>query len=398
MPTVQFGLDALATSRVSSLKGVRAGILCHQATVDAKLRHIVPLLLNQNVQITALFAPEHGLWGTAQDQVPIASDVQRPTSDPGRRTSDEVVIHSLYGDHRVPSAEQLANIDVLICDLQDVGSRYYTFVWTMALAMQACAKAGKKFIVLDRPNPIGGDLIEGPILDLNFASFVGLYPVPVRHGLTSGELALWLNERFEIKAELEVIPMRGWKRSMFFDQTGLPWVLPSPNMPTLETAIVYPGGCLIEGTNLSEGRGTTRPFEMVGAPFIDGDRLAAVLNGEKLPGVLFRACRFEPTFHKFKEQLCGGVQVHVTDRTRFKSFLTYLLLIQRTRELFPKGFAWREPPYEYETEKLPFDILCGTDAIRKVIENELPLRPLEKDWARDTAQFRAERKDFLLYN
>jgi uncharacterized protein YbbC (DUF1343 family) len=264
--------------------------------------------------------------------------------------------------------------------------------------MQACAKAGKQFIVLDRPNPLNGKTLEGPVLDPAFASFVGLYPVPVRHGLTIGEMSLWLNGVFPIEANLEVIPMTGWKRSMSFDATGLPWVLPSPNMPTLDTAWVYPGGCLIEGTNLSEGRGTTRPFELVGAPYIQPEQLSDVLRKEKLPGVIFRPCRFEPTFHKFQGESCGGVQIHVTDRKAFKSFLTTLTLIQRVRGLYPQSFQWRQPPYEYEKEKLPFDILCGTDVVRQTIESGKSLLPLERSWRSSLQAFERQRREFLLYN
>ncbi len=387
MLRVQSGLDVFLRRSGPRLQGKRVGVLCHQASVTSSLGHIVPLLLDQRVQITTLFAPEHGLWGTAQDQIPISDE--RLSALP---------VQSLYGDHRAPSLTQLAQIDVMVCDLQDVGSRYYTFVWTMALAMQVCAKAGKPFIVLDRPNPIGGEVLEGPLLDMNFASYVGLYPTPVRHGLTLGEMALWLNARFEIAAELEVVPMKGWKRRMYFEDTGLPWVLPSPNMPTVDTAVVYPGGCLLEGTALSEGRGTTRPFELFGAPYIDGDRLAEKMNAKKLPGVLFRAARFEPTFHKFEKQLCGGLQVHVTDRKRFKPFLSYAAAIQQIRLLYPDHFAWRNPPYEYELEKWPIDILCGTDTVRKAVETTRPITLLEKEWAHGAAAFQDERRNFLLYN
>ncbi len=268
----------------------------------------------------------------------------------------------------------------------------------MALAMQGCAKFAKKFIVLDRPNPLNGQTLEGPVLDMNFASFVGLYPVPVRHGLTVGELALWLNERFQMGADLEVVAMKGWKRRMYFEETGLPWVLPSPNMPTVDTAVVYPGACLIEGTNLSEGRGTTHPFEMIGAPFINPDQLAGLLNRDKLPGAAFRACRFEPTFHKFKEEPCGGIQIHVKDRGTFEPFLTSLAVIQRAFDLYHTQFSWRQPPYEYETEKLPFDILCGTDRIRKTIEAGLSVTTLRKSWKSEADLFSRERKPFLLYN
>jgi uncharacterized protein YbbC (DUF1343 family) len=386
---VKSGLDILIEKGARSLKGARVGLVCHQASVDSQLRHAVSLLQSKNVQLTALFAPEHGLWGTAQDQVEVEGEKDSAISIP---------IFSLYGNHRHPSPESLRDIDVLVCDLQDVGSRYYTFIWTMALAMQACAKYGKKFVVLDRPNPINGVTLEGPVLDPTFASFVGLYPVPVRHGMTIGEIALWLNESFSIGADLEVISMAGWKRSMSFEDTGLPWVLPSPNMPTLETAWVYPGGCLIEGTQLSEGRGTTRPFELLGAPYIQPETLADAVNTAGLPGVVFRACRFEPTFHKYQGQSCGGVQVHVTDRKRFKPFFSYLVLIQFIRELYPKEFGWRPPPYEYETEKLPFDILCGTDQIRQSMERADSLRPLEQAWQEDLKAFARQRQPFLLYN
>jgi len=389
MGRVHSGLDVLLSGDLRRLKKSRVGILIHQASVDSRTRHIISLLHGRQVHITALFGPEHGLWGSAQDQIPVDSITDSVLNVP---------IFSLYGDHRAPSPESIAMIDVLICDLQDVGSRYYTFVWTMALAMQACAKAGKKFIVIDRPNPINGETMEGPLLDLQYASFVGLYPVPVRHGLTMGEMALWLNERFSLGADLDVIRMKGWKRRMYFEETGLPWVLPSPNMPTVDTAVVYPGGCLIEGTNLSEGRGTTRPFEMVGAPYVNADQLAGLLNRDKLPGVTFRACHFEPTFHKFKEVACGGVQIHVKDRRLFDSFLTTLRLIQCCWDLYGGSFAWRPPPYEYETEKLPFDILCGSDVIRRTIESGRPVTTLQKSWAADLALFARERKPFLLYN
>jgi uncharacterized protein YbbC (DUF1343 family) len=387
MATVRTGLEILIEKRLLSLKGERVGLLCHQASVNRHTRHAVDLLLQNDVQLTTLYAPEHGLWGTAQDQVPIS-----------QAKSGSFQVHSLYGDQRYPSEESLRNVDVMLCDLQDVGSRYYTFIWTMALAMQVCARFQRKFFVLDRPNPIDGITMEGPVLDPNFASFVGLYPVPVRHGMTIGEIALWLNERFQIGANLEVVRMQGWKRAMPFEKTGLPWVLPSPNMPTLDTAWVYPGGCLLEGTQLSEGRGTTRPFELFGAPYINPDKLAEILNKEKLPGVLFRACRFEPTFHKYQGQLCGGLQVHVTDRVSFKSFLTYLIVIQRIRELYPNDFAWRNPPYEYELEKWPFDILCGTDRIRVTIERGQRLQSLENTWKAQIAAFRKDRAPFLLYN
>ncbi len=387
MQKVLTGLDVLLQKHLTDLRKTRVGLLCHQASVDVKLRHIFPLLKHHGIPVTTLFAPEHGLWGTAQDQIAIATTKQ-----------ERIPVHSLYGDRRAPTEELLSNIDAMVCDLQDVGSRYYTFIWTMALAMQACAKFGKKFIVLDRPNPINGVTLEGPVLDPHFASFVGLYPVPVRHGMTIGEIALWINEGLGVGADLRVIPMKGWKRSMYFEETGLPWVLPSPNMPTVETAVVYPGTCLVEGTQLSEGRGTTHPFEMLGAPYIDPDALHVALQAMNLPGVLFRACRFEPTFHKYWGESCGGIQLHVTDRKRFKPFLVMLQVLQTIRELYPNQFVWRPPPYEYETEKFPFDILCGTDQIRKIMESGRAVTELETRWQTSCTGFAQERKPFLLYN
>ncbi len=397
MRPVKSGLDVLESKRFASLRGARIGVISHQASVNARLIHVIDLLRQYKMNVVALFAPEHGLWGTAQDQVEIAA---APLSMGAQKASPgpETPVFSLYGERRVPTEEHLRDVDILLCDLQDVGSRYYTFIWTMALAMQACAKYGKKFVVIDRPNPIGGLAMEGPVLDLNFASFVGLYALPVRHGMTTGEVARWVNATYRIGAELEVVAMEGWRRRMLFDETGLPWVLPSPNMPSLETALVYPGGCLIEGTNLSEGRGTTRPFELLGAPFIIPEELWSRLNAQRLPGVLFRPCRFEPTFHKFQGQVCGGVQLHVTDRRTFKGFLTTLVLIQQVFKLYPQQFAWRDPPYEYEKEKWPFDILCGQDRIRKTIEGGRPVQRLERFWRQDIARFHHQRKPFLLYN
>jgi len=389
MSTVLSGLDVLLQKSPRFLRDARIGVIGHQASVDSRLRHIIDLLRERKASLTAIFAPEHGLWGTAQDQIPITTQ---------KESTSQLPIYSLYGDQRVPTQEQLAHVDVLICDLQDVGSRYYTFIWTMALALQACARHGKKFVILDRPNPIDGRTLEGPVLDLNYASFVGLYALPVRHGMTIGEIGQWINATYQIGADLEVIPLQGWKRSMEFAATGLPWVPPSPNMPTLDTALIYPGGCLIEGTNLSEGRGTTRPFEWVGAPYLSGDAVARLMNSEKLPGVHFRACYFEPTFHKFQGNLCGGVQMHITDRATIKPFFTVLSLIKRIFEEYSTSFAWRDPPYEYEKEKRPFDILCGTDTIRKAIETSQKLSTLEKDWKDGLASFARERKPFLLYN
>jgi uncharacterized protein YbbC (DUF1343 family) len=284
-----------------------------------------------------------------------------------------------------------------VFDVQDVGSRYYTFVYTMLHAMEACALHGRRLIVLDRPNPLDGATVDGNVLDPAFTSFVGLHPLAARHGMTVGELALLFRKERALDLDLKVVRMRGWRRDMAFEDTRLPWVMPSPNMPTPETARVYPGACLVEGTNLSEGRGTTRPFELVGAPWLDPWKLARALEAERLPGAAFRPAFFTPTFQKHAGRLCGGVQVHVTDRRRFSAWLTYLLLIVHARAQNERRFLWRDPPYEYEHIKRPIDILCGTDRIRLAIEGGTPLRRLRGGWQEDAKRFRRRRQEFLLY-
>jgi uncharacterized protein YbbC (DUF1343 family) len=291
----------------------------------------------------------------------------------------------------------LRGLDVLVIDLQDVGTRVYTFIYTMANCMRAAARHGVKVVVCDRPNPIGGDEVEGPTLREPWTSFVGQFPIPLRHGMTIAELARLFNEAFGLGAALEVVPLEGWRRSMYHDETGLPWVITSPNIPTLDTAIVYPGAVLFEGTTLSEGRGTTRPFELIGAPWIDGDRLAAALNRRGLPGVHFRPVFFEPTFQKHARQTCGGCQLHVTDRRAFEPVRTAVELIAEFRRQDPSRFAWREPPYEYEHDKQQIDILYGSDRLRATIDSGLDLTPLFAVWESDEEAFRARRREYLLY-
>ena len=389
VPPVQPGLDVLLHHRLRLLRGRRFGLLAHQASVDSKLQHAADLLRDvRGARLSAIFAPEHGLWGAAQDLVHI-----RATRDPltGLRVA------SLYGERREPAPSMLRGLDLLVIDLQDVGARYYTFQWTMALAMRACARAGVPALVLDRPNPLGGDLVEGNIPDPRFASFVGLYPLPARPGLTLGEVARYLRQAHGLGGSLDVVSMRGWRRSMSWEDTGLPWVPPSPNMPTPDTARVYPGGCLIEGTNLSEGRGTTRPFEWVGAPWLDAHDYAGALARERLPGVVCRPARFRPTFQKWAGQVCDGVQLHVTDPRRFRPFLTGLALIAVARRLAPRTFRWRRPPYEFERRRLPIDILLGTDRVRRAIERGQPLGAIERSWQDDLARWRRRRAAALLY-
>jgi uncharacterized protein YbbC (DUF1343 family) len=357
--------------------------------VDARLRHAVDLLGDvRGARLTALFAPEHGLWGAAQDLVPIAA-----ARDP--RSGLRVV--SLYGDRREPTPAMLRGLDLLVIDLQDVGARYYTYQWTMALAVRACARAGVRVLVLDRPNPLRGDVVEGNVPDPAFASFVGLYPLPARPGLTLGEVARYLQRAHGLGGMVDVVAMRGWRRAMWWEDTGLPWVPPSPNMPTTDTALVYPGGCLIEGTNLSEGRGTTRPFEWVGAPWLDAHAYADALTAERLPGVAFRPARFRPTFQKWAGQVCDGVQLHVTDQARFKPFLTGLALVALARRSAPRAFRWRRPPYEFESRRLPIDILLGTDRIRRALAGGHSLGAIERSWQDDLARWRRRRAAVLLY-
>ncbi|MFI5184968.1 MAG: exo-beta-N-acetylmuramidase NamZ domain-containing protein, partial [Vicinamibacteria bacterium] len=298
---------------------------------------------------------------------------------------------------RVPTAQMVAGLDALVFDLQDVGSRYYTFIYTMLYALTACAEHGLRFVVLDRPNPLGGTEVDGNVLRQEYRSFVGLHPLAARHGMTVGELALLFRDELGISADVTVVRMRGWRRSMAFEETRLPWIAPSPNMPTVDTAFVYPGGCLVEGTNLSEGRGTTRPFELIGAPWLDAWRLARDLEKERLPGVRFRPAFFTPTFQKHAGRLCAGVQVHVTERRRFRAFLTYLLVISHARRQDAARFAWRDPPYEYEYVKRPIDVLTGTDAVRLAIESGVSPRRLLPGWEVELRAFRRRRARHLLY-
>jgi uncharacterized protein YbbC (DUF1343 family) len=292
----------------------------------------------------------------------------------------------------------LQDIDAMVIDLQDVGSRYYTFIWTMENSMKACSETNKSVVVLDRPNPIGGFHSEGPVLDMKYASFVGQHPLPLRHGMTIGEIGRYLRDEFYPSLDYHVIPLQGWQRKMWFDDTGLPWVMPSPNMPTLDSATVYPGMCLLEGTNLSEGRGTSRPFEIFGAPYVKPEMLLKRLQEFKLPGVIFRPLHFQPAFQKYSGILCGGAQLHITKREKFRPFKTGVAVIKAVHDLSPEYFQWGRPPYEYEREKLPIDILAGTDRIRKDIEEGESLESMEAWWKEQCQEFqRKVRKKYLMY-
>jgi uncharacterized protein YbbC (DUF1343 family) len=389
MTDVRSGLDVLRSRVPSLLAGRRVGLLCHPASVARDLTHAVDVVRRlRRVRLTALFGPEHGLAGIVQDHVHVSTRFDRTRGLP---------VHSLYGRRLEPTPAMLRGIDVLVVDLQDVGARYYTYAWTTVLAMAVCAREGKPVVVLDRPNPLGGERLEGNWADPRFASFVGLYPLPIRHGMTIAELAAYHNETQELGCDLTVVPMAGWRREMLWEDTDLPWVAPSPNMPTPDTARVYPGGCLLEGTNLSEARGATRPFEWVGAPYLDGTRLAAALARRDLPGARFRPIAFEPGFHKWARRTCHGVQVHVTDWDRFRSYATYLALIIEARRQAPREFRWKRPPYEFQWKKMPIDLICGTDRIRWQIERGVPLARMEASWRGDLSAFARARRPYLLY-
>jgi uncharacterized protein YbbC (DUF1343 family) len=386
---VRSGLAGLL-ARPSLLRGKRVGLIANPTAVTPDLTHAALALKDARAfSLVALFGPEHGIWADAQDMVEV---------EDGRDSKTGLPVFSLYGRTRVPTVEMMAGIDAVVFDIQDVGSRYYTFIYTMMHALQACAAHGRPLVVLDRPNPLGGKALDGNVLGDDFRSFVGMHPLAARHGMTVGELALLFRAELRLDVELHVVRMQGWRRAMDFEETGLPWVMPSPNMPTVDTAYVYPGGCLIEGTNLSEGRGTTRPFELVGAPWLDPWALADAMNRERLPGVRFRPAHFTPTFHKHADQLCGGVGVHVTDRRRFRAFFAYLVLIAKAREQDRRRFAWRAPPYEYEHVKPPIDILCGTDRVRRAVEKGESLRPFVPAWKQELLAFRRRRAPYLLYD
>jgi uncharacterized protein YbbC (DUF1343 family) len=385
---VRLGSNVLLAS--GRLAGQRVGVVCNHASLDRGFLHIVDrLAAAEGLTLAAIFGPQHGFRSDVQDNM-----IETPhVDDPGRR----VPIYSLYSETREPTAEMLSGLDVLVIDLQDVGARIYTYIYTMANCMRACARHRIPVIVCDRPNPIGGVDVEGARLVPGYESFVGLYPIPMRHGMTIGELARFFNETFSIGAQLEVVAMEGWRRDMYADQTGLPWVMPSPNMPTLDTAIVYPGTVLFEGMMLSEGRGTTRPFELVGAPWIEAERFARDMNALGLTGVYFRPAVFEPTFQKHAKQTCGGCQIHVTARHLFKPVLVGVALTGMFWRTNPSKFAWRQPPYEYEHDKMPIDILAGSDTLRKQIEADMPAVEIAASWRADEEAFRALRERFLLY-
>jgi uncharacterized protein YbbC (DUF1343 family) len=384
---VLLGSDVLFDKAV--LRGRTIGLVSNPASIDGRFRHVSERAEAGGVRIGALFGPQHGFRSDLQENM-----IESPHgTDAGRG----VPVYSLYSETREPTPEMLAGLDALVIDLQDVGTRIYTYIYTMAGCLKAARKAGMPVVVCDRPNPIGGLAVEGPMLEAGFESFVGLYPIPMRHGMTIGELARMFNEHFGIGAKLEVVWMEGWTRAQYYDETGLPWVLPSPNIPTFETCIVYPGTVLFEGTNVSEGRGTGLPFELIGGPWIKPEPFAAGLNRRGLPGVHFRPALFEPTFHKHAATPCGGCQIHVTDRASFRPVETGVAVLEATRAADPGAFAWRDPPYEYEYVKPPIDMLYGSAELREVLDGGATAGELVKGWADRLGPFLETRARFLQY-
>ena len=380
----EVGLSVLFRERLALVEGQSIGLITNQTGIDAQLRSSLMLFAEHpKIRLAALFSPEHGVWGNVQSAIRIPSAIDK---------QQQIPIYSLYGETQQPAQEMLTGIDVLVYDIQDVGSRFYTYISTLLLAMKAAAAGNVDFLVLDRPNPIRGDRIEGNLLQPAFQSFVGAYLLPIRHGMTVGELAQLFKAELDLNLQLEVVPMCGWARSMWYDQTGLPWAPPSPNMPILETAMLYPGTCLIEGTNLSEGRGTTKPFEWIGAPWIDADRWAERLNDFDLPGVRFRPVHFTPTFSKHANQQCHGVQVHVMNREELKPIEVALHLISTIMRDYPDRFAFRENRGRYT-----FDLLAGTDRLRlRLLGGESPTE-IVQGWGAEVEEFTKKHRPYLLY-
>src|SRR6476661_1906635 len=387
----RLGIEVLFNERADVIRGRKVGLVCNQASVlPDTFQHAADAFRSrEDFQLTTLFGPQHGIRGDVQyNMIETPHVVDERTG---------LMVYSLYSEVREPTEEMLANLDDIVVDLQDVGCRIYTFIYTMANCMIAAKKYGKRVIVCDRPNPINGNAVEGNITEHDFKSFVGQFELPTRHGMTIGELAKMFNEHFGIGCELEVVEMTGWAREMWGDETGLPWVLPSPNVPDVDTCIVFPATVHIEGTELSEGRGTTLPFFLNGAPFIDPYAWASELRKFNFPGVAFREAYFRPTFCEFAGQTCGGVQIHITDRETFTPVILGIAMVKTAYEMYPDRFQWRQNAYEYEFDKNPFDVVCGTDTIRKQLESGIVIQDIETSWDAALDKFKICRGKYLLY-
>ncbi|MCB0405134.1 MAG: DUF1343 domain-containing protein [Bdellovibrionales bacterium] len=385
------GLDVFLKKEYRKYQKLRLAFLCNQASVNVGLRHLSHLVTEKKykLDVTCFLGPQHGIRGEKQDNMIESEDFIDPTT--------QLPVISLYSKTREPSNEVMDRFDVLLVDLQDIGTRIYTFMYTMANCMRAAKRTGKKIVVLDRPNPINGLDTEGHVLDTDFISFVGQFPMCVRHGMTMGELAYLFNETFGIRCDLEVIKMKGWKRAWFADNLKRIWIPPSPNIPTSQTALTFPGTVLFEGTNVSEGRGTTTPLEWVGAGYINPDHLAQHMNSLKLKGVYFRPVYFQPTYQKGKDQVCGGVQLHVLNRRLFKPYAAGVHLLASIKRLYPDKFEWKKPPYEYEYDKMPIDLIAGTSELREIIDAGHSLKDFLKEGEKQCAQFKKLRAKHLLY-
>jgi uncharacterized protein YbbC (DUF1343 family) len=368
----------------------RLGLLYNKASVGSQYRSAAELTAEAFPgRLTTLFGPQHGAAGTEQDNMKETCHAKHHRLG--------IPVYSLYSETRRPTPEMLEDVDTVLVDIQDVGTRVYTFATTVLYIMEACAALGKSLVILDRPNPINGVDVEGNLLDPRCASFVGPFQIPMRHGLTMGELMSLYNHEYEIDCELQIIPAKGWSRRSCFEATGLPWLMPSPNMPLVETAVVYPGQVLLEGTNLSEGRGTTRPFEIFGAPYIQWDEVTAAIEKEALEGAVLQEISFRPTFNKWKDQLCRGFFIHVTDRDQFRSYRFTLALLSALLKLYPTEFSWSDPPYEYVADKLPIDVIIGNSGVRRDLEQGRSIIDMEAEWRQDLESYLATRSRYLLY-
>ncbi|MEI8226565.1 MAG: DUF1343 domain-containing protein, partial [Bacteroidota bacterium] len=385
------GLEIISDHFPSALKGKRIGILCHAPSITKDFSHITDISFQRSdCMLSAIFGPQHGIHGQTQDNMIEWRSQRHPVYN--------IPLYSLYGEHRKPSPEILKNIDVLLIDLQDVGARLYTYIWTVKRCIEACSEAGIPVWLLDRPNPIGSLPFDGPVLKKEFFTFVGGASIPLCHRMTIGEMALWIKEKYYPRCDLNIVWMKNWRRSLLFSETGLPWVLPSPNMPTIQTAIVYPGTVLIEALNLSEGRGTTIPFELFGAPFIDAEKLKKNLDERNIEGCAFRIHNFIPTFHKFCGELCNGLQIHVTDINIFKPVGTALEIFDAIIETSPPdSLKFNLPPYEYEYNLMPFDILSGDSGMRETLLNRKNVRIEKERWSHEIEEFRNEFRHFAVY-
>ena len=391
MQRVQTGLDLVREGHWRQLKGHKLGLLANQASLDSRLNGAKEIISNLLPgQLKALFGPQHGYGGEDQDNM--------VETDHSHDNELKIPVFSLYADKREPVPYMLEMVDILIIDLQDVGTRVYTFASTMLNCLRAAARAGKRAIVLDRPNPLGGEVLEGNLLQPELFSFVGSYSIPMRHGLTMGEMAMVFNDVFGLGCDLKVIPMKGWSRKMLWSETGLKWIMPSPNMPLLETAYVYPGQVIWEGTNLSEGRGTCRPFEVFGAPYLNTKSIKRALESEAMQGCFFQEYSFRPTFKKWKGELCKGFMLHVMDPHIYRPYYTSIALLKAVMEIHGKDFEWKEPPYEYEHEKRPIDLILGDTSLRKDLEAGVPLSNIIRTWAADLKSYFQWRKPYLLYS